>query len=188
MPESSTLHDADAAGERRRKFDELFSLVYEELRRIASSVRRGERHATLESTALVHEAWLRLQDAPQLAGTSPLHFKWIAARVIRRVLVDSARERNALKRGGPDAIRVPLDDLPRGTEDTISELLVLEEALNGLAAMDSRQAEIAEHRIFSELTIAEIADELHLSVTTVERDWRVAKAWLKTQLFPQRSA
>lgn len=187
MSKPSTAQDDDTAGD-RRKFDELFSLVYEELRRIASSVRRGERHATVESTALVHEAWLRLQDAPQLAGTSPLHFKWIAARVMRRVLVEAARERSALKRGGPDKIRVPIDDLPPGAEGTISDLLILEEALNGLAAMDSRQAEIAEHRIFSELTIPEIADQLHLNRTMVERKWRVAKAWLKTQLFPERCA
>lgn len=164
-----------------RSFDELFSLVYEELRRIASSIRRFEAHSTLGPTALVHEAWIRLKDSPQLSSTSQQHFKRIAARVIRRVLVEAARERNALKRGGPEAVRVSLDESSSSVEDSTLELLEVNEALDELADIDPRQARLAELKIFSELTNPEIAAELSISLTAVEREWRVVKAWLKTR-------
>ncbi len=168
--------------ERRQSFDDLFSLVYEELWRIARSLRRLESHSTLGSTALVHEAWLRLKDSPQLGSTSPLHFKRIAAGVIRRVLVDAARERHAQKRGGTDPVRVTLDESLRGFEDSTFELIGVDQLLNQLGMLDSRQAHIAELRIFSELTNPEIAEEMGISLSSVEREWRVAKAWLKASL------
>jgi len=170
------------ATEERRSFNDLFSLIYEELRRVASSVRRNEANATLNSTALVNEAWLRLANSPQMASTSPLHFKRIAARVMRQVLVDAARERKAKKRGGADAIRVPLAESIKRTGAFDIEVLALNQALQRLAEMDVRQAEIAELRIFSELTNPEIAAELGVHISTIERDWRVTKAWLKAQL------
>ncbi len=166
--------------------DQVFSLIYEQLHRIASALRRNEAHQTLNSTALVHEAWLRLKDSPQLAATSPAHFKSIAACVMRQVLVDAARQRNAGKRGGPDAVRVPVEDWFQGMgvfDPAFDlELLALHEALGKLGAMDARQAKVAELRVFSELTIPEIASELEVAVSTVERDWKAARAWLKTQL------
>jgi RNA polymerase sigma factor (TIGR02999 family) len=166
----------------RLEFDELFSLVYEELLRIASAVRRNESHSTLGATALVHETWLRLKDSPQFASTSPMHFKRIAARVIRQVLIEAARERNALKRGGPDALRVTLEDSLEAFEENTLELLEIDQALNQLAEADPRQAQVAELRIFSELTNPEIADEMGMSLSAVERSWRAAKAWLKTRV------
>ena len=176
--------------EAARSIDGLFSLMYEELRRLASSVRRNEAHETLNSTALVHEAWLRLKDSPQLASTTPIHFKRIAARVMRQVLVDAARERNAGKRGGSDSLRIRVDDwvegMPAPDRAFDVELLALDEALDRLTEMDERQARVAELRVFSELTVSEVAAELDVPVTTVERDWRATKAWLKTRLFPKR--
>ena len=151
-------------------------------RRIAASQRRLESHSTLGATALVHEAWLRLKDSPHLALTSPHHFKRIAARVIRQVLVEAARGRNALKRGGPEAIRLPLDDLPIGGVDCTLELLQVDELLSRLTMMDSWQAQLAEIKIFSKLTNTEIASEFDVSLSKVERDWRVTKAWLKAQI------
>jgi RNA polymerase sigma factor (TIGR02999 family) len=166
--------------------DQVFSLIYEQLHHIASSVRRNEAHQTLNSTALVHEAWLRLKDSPELAATTPAHFKGIAACVMRQVLVDAARQRNAVKRGGPGAVRVPLDDWFQGMgvfdPALDAEVLALHEALGRLANMDARQAKVVELRVFSELTIPEIACEVDAGVSTVERDWRAARAWLKTQL------
>lgn len=189
LPEQDA-EEADSTPEEPRSIDGVFSLMYEELRRLASSVRRNEAHETLNSTALVHEAWLRLKDSPQLASTTPVHFKRIAARVMRQVLVDAARERNAGKRGGPDSIRIRADDRIEGVAalDTAFdvELLTLDEALDRLTEMDERQAKVAELRVFSELTIPEVAAELGVPVSTVERDWRATKAWLKTQLFPKR--
>lgn len=166
----------------QQEFDELFSLVYEELLRIASALRRNESHSTLGATALVHETWIRLKDHPQFASTSPMHFKRIAARVIRQVLTESARERNALKRGGPGALRVTLDDALEAFEENTLELLEIDQALNQLADADPRQAQVAELKIFSELTNQEIADEMGISLSAVERSWRVAKAWLKTRI------
>jgi RNA polymerase sigma factor (TIGR02999 family) len=165
----------------RLEFDELFSLVYEELLRIASAVRRNESHSTLGATALVHETWLRLKDSPQFASTSPMHFKRIAARVIRQVLIEAARERNALKRGGQNALRVTLDDSIEAFEENTLELLEIDQALHQLTEADPRQAQVAELKIFSELTNLEIADEMGMSLSAVERSWRAAKAWLKTR-------
>lgn len=178
---TSGRDDADEEVLPQKDFDELFSLVYEELRRIAAAVRRNEVHSTLGATALVHEAWLRLKNSPRLGATTPLHFKRIAAHVIRQVLIDAARERCAWKRGGPDAVRVTLDESLQTSEDATLDLLCIDQALCDLQQISPRQAHLAEMKVFSELTHAEIAAELGISVATVERDWRVTKVWLKTR-------
>jgi RNA polymerase sigma factor (TIGR02999 family) len=189
-PPETDAEEAGSPAESTPSIDRVFGLMYEELRRVASSVRRNESHETLNSTALVHEAWLRLKDSPQLAATTPVHFKRIAAQAMRQVLVDAARERNAGKRGSPDSIGICVNDWPEGSAkfDTAFdvEMLALDEALDRLMEMDERQSKVAELRIFSELTVPEVAAELGVPVTTVERDWRATKAWLKTQLFPKR--
>lgn len=162
-----------------RSLDEVFSLVYEELRRLASYVRRGDASATLNSTALVHEAWLKLKGSPRVAETSVPHFKGIAARAMRQVLVEAARRRLARKRGGAgQAIFVELEESVGSLEPNDTELLSLDSALERLAAMNARQAQVVEYRFFGGLTVTESASMLGVSESVVERDWRVAKAWL----------
>jgi len=168
--------------ENRRELDELFSLVYEELRRLAAAMCKNEAHSTRCATELVHEAWIRLKDNPQLAETTPLHFKRIAARVIRHVLIDAARSRAAGKRGGPGVIRITLDESLLRSDQPTLDLLCMDELLDQMDQANPRLAQLTEMRIFSELTNAEIAKELNVSLSTVERGWRLAKAWLKAAL------
>ena len=165
--------------------DQLFSTAYEELRRLAASVRRGDPSATLTPTALVHEAWLKLSATPELAATSPLHFKRIAARAMRQVLVDAARRRTADKRGGGQAL-VTFDEALEITATTSEDVLALDQALQELALQSPRQAEMVESRFFGGLEVAETAELLGVSEATVLRDWRAAKAWLAKEL--RRSA
>lgn len=169
----------------RRALDDLFSLVYEELRRLASYARRREPNITLNSTALVHEAWIKLKDSPHLAATSAAHFKAIAARAMRQVLVDEARRRQALKRGGGEVILVTLDDLAVQIASCDAELLALESALEELARMNARQAQMVEYRFFGGLNVAETANLLGVSESAIERDWRAAKAWLAGRIRPE---
>jgi RNA polymerase sigma factor (TIGR02999 family) len=173
--------------EERRALDDLYSLVYEELRRLASSVRRREVNVTLNSTALVHEAWLKLKGTPSV-GLKPLpHFKAIAARAMRQVLVDEARRRNTRKRGGAgEAIRVDLGDSPEKMFSCNEELLGLDSALKELARMSPRQARVVEMRFFGGLSMAEIATELRVSESVIDRDWRAAKAWLAGRIRPAK--
>jgi RNA polymerase sigma factor (TIGR02999 family) len=159
----------------RRDLDDIFSLVYEELRRLASFVRRNDRSLTLNSTALVHEAWLKLKDSPNLASTSVPHFKAVAAKAMRQVLVDAARRRNSQKRTPGDIGSMPPESSPP-TFDV--ELLVLDTALDKLAELNARQARVVEYRFFGGLSVSETATMLHVSESVVERDWRAAKAWL----------
>jgi len=163
----------------REQLDALFSTVYEELRRVAANLLRSESCYTLSPTGLVHEAWLRLKASPALAQTTPQHFKNIAAHVIRQVLIEAARSRNAQKRGGPERMQVTLDESMAMGLDRTLELLQVDESLRHLEAVDVRQARLAELKLFSELTNPEIAEEMGISLATVERDWRVARAWLK---------
>jgi RNA polymerase sigma factor (TIGR02999 family) len=166
----------------RKALDLLFSSTYEELRRLASSVRRGDPSATLNPTALVNEAWIKLAKSPEIASTSRLHFKRIAARAMRQLLVEAARRRHAGKRGAGAEITVTFDaaDLkaPSGRED----LLALDRALDDLAQMNERQAVMVESRFFGGLDIPETAQLLDVSEATVLRDWRAAKAWLANEL------
>lgn len=167
----------------RRALDDLFSAAYEELRRLASAVRRDDPGATISPTALVNEAWLKLANTPAVADLSPLHFKRIAARAMRQVLVEAARRRHADKRGGGAAV-VTFDDAMSGLT-TADDVLRLDGALDALAAIAPRQAQMVESRFFGGLDVAETATLLGVSEATVLRDWRAAKAWLARELRHQ---
>ncbi|HJR41457.1 MAG TPA: ECF-type sigma factor, partial [Gemmatimonadaceae bacterium] len=165
--------------ESRRALDHLFSATYEELRRLAGSVRRGDPSATLSPTALVNEAWLKLAASPGLGVTSRLHFKRIAARAMRQVLVEAARRRTAEKRGGAHAAFVTFDDAVNGATGAGSsgdEVLALDVALDELARVAPRQAQLVESRFFGGLDVRETAESLGVSEATVLRDWRAARA------------
>ncbi len=184
-PQKIRDDEADSPSEARRTLDDLFSLVYEELRRLASFVRKNEVSATLNSTALVHEAWLKLKDSPHLASTSVPHFKAIAARAMRQVLVDEARRRNARKRGGVgEAIRITLGDSVDEITSCDDELIALDEALEELKRRSPRQAQMVESRFFAGLNVAETAGLLGVSESAIERDWRAARAWLNSKIRP----
>ncbi len=163
----------------RQALDQLFSLAYEALRRLASSVKRGDPSNTLSPTALVNEAWLKLAKSPTVADTSQMHFKRIAARAMRQVLVEAARHRNAHKRGGDgEAIFVSFEDALDGATTPQENLLALDTALTELARLEPRQALIVESRFFGGLEVSEISRLIGVSEATVLRDWRAAKAWL----------
>lgn len=165
--------------EQRRALDELFSLTYEELRRLASSVRRGDPSATLTPTVLVNEAWLKLANSPQLGAASQLHFKRIAARAMRQLLIEAARRRHAGKRGGEDDVTIiTYDESMLPVTTCGNELLALDVALEELARIEPRQAMMVESRFFGGLDVTETAALLGVSEATILRDWRAAKAWL----------
>jgi RNA polymerase sigma factor (TIGR02999 family) len=164
-----------------RALDELFSVTYEELRRLASAIRRGDPNATLSPTALVNEAWLKLRESPHVAHTSPAHFRRIAARAMRQVLVEAARRRRADKRGGGAAVVTFDESLHHGATGA-DDLLALDHALDDLARLEPRQASLVECRFFGGLEIAEAAALLDVSESTALRDWRAARAWLAAEL------
>lgn len=174
------------SAEERRALDAVFSAAYEELRRLASSVRRGDPSATLSPTALVNEAWIKLSNAPAVALTSRLHFKRIAARAMRQVLVEAARRRHAHKRGGRDAVFVTFDESIGNRTTWTDDLLGLDAALGTLARLHPRQAVMVESRFFGGLDVAETAELLGVSEATILRDWRAAKAWLAHELRQAR--
>jgi RNA polymerase sigma-70 factor, ECF subfamily len=160
----------------------LIPLVYDELRRMADGYMRRERsNHTLQATALVHEAYLKLVDQHSVNWQNRAHFFGIAAQVMRRVLVDHARGHIREKRGGGREA-VPLDEAWVFSPERSEEFLELDSALERLAAIDSRQAKIVELRFFGGLTVAETAEILGISPKTVKRDWTVAKAWLHGEL------
>jgi len=164
---------------RRENLDRLFSAAYEELRRLAASVKRGDHSETLTPTALVNEAWLKLAHSPCFAAESPLHFKRIAARAMRQVLVEAARRRNSRKRGGDaQALFITLDESIHAFTRPEEDLLLLDSAMTELEQIEPRQAAITESRFFGGMEITEIAELLAISEATVLRDWRAAKAWL----------
>src|SRR3954470_17975498 len=132
----------------RTALDDLFSVTYEELRRLASSVKRSDQSVTLTPTALVNEAWLKLASSPRFASTSRLHFKRIAARAMRQVLVEAARRRHAEKRGGPDAVMIAMDESIPAGGNVAAEVLALDSALQELARVEPRQASVVELRFF----------------------------------------
>lgn len=163
--------DADA-------FERLIPLVYDDLRRIAHRRLRSERtEHTLDTTAVVHEAYLRLAETRESSWRDRAHFFAVCARVIRHVLVDHARRRGSRKRGG-DVIRVPIRDGITGRTPRVTEFLALEEALHELEKRDPRLVRVVECRFFAGLTVAETAEALGSSRRTVERDWTRAKAYL----------
>lgn len=164
-----------------RTLDQLVSTAYEELRRLAAAVKRDDADATLTPTALVNEAWLKLAGSPQLASVSPVHFKRVAARAMRQVLVEAARRRNAGKRGGGAAL-VTFDESIDPGVSRAEELLALDDALEELARVHPRHALMVESRFFGGLDVKETAEMLGVSEATVLRDWRAARAWLALTL------
>lgn len=160
----------------------LLPMVYEELRALAARALRRERaDHTLQPTALVHEAFLRLIDQTQAEYNSRTHFFAVSAQVIRRILVDHARQHHALKRGG-NWLKVTLDHANAASSDEALDLLGLDEALNKLCTLDERQSKVVELRFFGGLSVEETAATLGVSPRTVEEDWRMARAWLKREL------
>jgi RNA polymerase sigma-70 factor, ECF subfamily len=163
----------------RSALDKLTPLVYDELRRIAHRYVRRERNGhTLQTTALVNEAYLRLAGSRQVEWQDRSHFFAATAQVMRHVLIDHARKRLYAKRGG-GIQQVPLDELAgQMTEERADELVHLNEALTEFAKLDSRKASVVELRYFGGLSLEETAEVMEVSVMTVRRDWRAAKAWL----------
>ena len=158
--------------------DKLIPLVQPELHRLAHHYMSRERAGhTLQTTALLDEAYLLLVDHTKRNWQNRTHFVAAAARLMRRIMVDHARERRSLKRGG-GALKVTLDEAAAVTETRSEELLALDDALERLAAQDSRKSQIVELRYFGGLTVEETAEFLKLSQRTVEREWNMAKAWL----------
>jgi RNA polymerase sigma factor (TIGR02999 family) len=170
-------------GGNRAALDQAVARVYDELRQVAARQLRRERDGhTLYPTALVHEAYLKLSGAPGVPAVDRAHFVAIAARAMRQILVDYARQRGAGKRGG-DFVRTTLDD--KDLADTPAfdaDLIALDAALDRLGALDERARTVVEHRFFIGLTEEETADLLHLSVRTVRREWVKARAWLHAEL------
>ena len=162
--------------------DRLVPLVYEELHRLARRYMRQERpDHTLQATSLVNEAYLRLIDVNRVEWRDRAHFLAVAAQMMRRILVESARNRQRQKRGG-GAVRVSLDDVPELPDSNEHDLVALSGALDGLATFDSRMSQVVELRFFGGLTVAETAAALNISPETVMRDWKTAKAWLLREL------
>jgi RNA polymerase sigma factor (TIGR02999 family) len=165
-----------------RALDRLTPLVYDELRQQAARYLRRERRGnTMQTTALINEAYLRLIDAREVRWQGRAHFFAIASNLMRRILVDHARRRDAEKRGGSQ-IRLTLDrTVPIGKQADV-DVLAIDEALTRLAAIDPQQAQIVELRFFSGLTVEETAAALGISPRTVKRDWSVARAWLRREI------
>ena len=168
--------------------DRLTPLVYERLRRMARGYMRNERPGhTLQATALVNEAFLRLVETRNLDWTDRAHFFAMCARVMRRILVDAARSRAATKRGGQvdraeHSTAINLDRLPDPASEISAQVCALDEALNMLAQIGPRQAQVIELRFFGGLTVEETAQVLQVSPQTVMREWRLARAWLAREL------
>jgi len=165
------------AGE-REALDRLFSLAYEELHRLAAVIKRYDAGATLNPTALVNEAWLKMARSPMVTPSSRLHFKRIAARAMRQILVEAARRRAAGKRGGEDAASVTFDESLASATSCSKDLIALDAALQELARVHPRQAMMVESRFFGGLDMCETATLLGVSEATLLRDWRAARAWL----------
>ncbi|MCA1606807.1 MAG: sigma-70 family RNA polymerase sigma factor [Acidobacteria bacterium] len=166
----------------REALDKLLPIVYEELRRQAARYLQRERHGhTLQTTALIHEAYLRLIDQKDVRWQNRAHFFGIAAQLMRRILVDHARSRQAAKRGG-SGIKLPLEEGMIVAERREVNLVALDEALERLAAIDPQQSRVVELRFFSGLSVEETAEVLGVSTRTIKRDWNVAKAWLRREI------
>ena len=176
------MGDGVKPGGDREALDHVFSLAYEELKYLASAVRRSYPSAPLSPTTMVNEAWLKLARTPAVAHTSPLHFRRIAASAMRQVLVSEARRRNAMKREHEVAVLTGFE--AGAPEKTLwdGQLLALDEALDELAKLNVRQAQMVESRFFGGLEMREIAEVLDVSEATLLRDWRAARAWLATRL------
>ena len=169
----------------RGVLDDLLPVVYGELRRLAASYLRKERVGhTLQPTALVHEAYMRLVDQTQVQWQNRAHFFGVAAQMMRRILVDHARGRQAEKRGG-EYQKLSLDENIDVSGDRSAELVALDEALDRLAQLDPQKSRIVELRFFGGLSVEETAEVIGVSAPTVKRQWRMAKAWLYGQVQNQ---
>jgi RNA polymerase sigma-70 factor (ECF subfamily) len=175
------------SGGDERALEKLIPLVQPELHRLAHHYMSRERAGhTLQTTALLDEAYLLLVDHNKRDWQNRTHFVAAAAQLMRRIMVDHARERHALKRGA-GALRVTLDEAAAVTETRSEDLLALDDALERLAAQDRRKSQIVELRYFGGLTVEEVAESLKLSQRTVEREWNMAKAWLYRALSGEES-
>lgn len=162
--------------------DQLIPIVYDELRTVAARYLRRERQDhTLQPTALVNEAYLRLIDQKAVKWQNRAHFMGVAAQMMRRILVDHARSHHRAKRGG-GASQVSLDEAIAVSEERADDLVELDEALTALAAFDDRKSRVVEMKYFGGLSVQETAEVLNVSEITVARDWKLAKAWLYTHI------
>ena len=165
----------------RDAFDRLLPLVYDDLRRLARSRLAGHRRGHLDTTALVHEAYLDLVDQTRVPWSNRAQFFAITARAMRQIVVDHARRRQASKRGGGKA-HVPLEETEIAVDDASEELILLEDGLRKLEAIDEPMARVVECRFFGGMTEQETAEALERSLRTIQRDWKKARAWLKREM------
>jgi RNA polymerase sigma factor (TIGR02999 family) len=170
------------SGGRQEAAEQLAPLIYDQLRRLAGACMRGERPGhTLQATALVHEAYVRLVGQEHVEWQNRAHFFAVAATLMRRVLLDHARRRHAFKRGS-GAHQVTLHEAILIAEDHLPDVLALDQCLTRLAAIDARQARLVELRFFAGLDVEEVAAVMGISAPTVKREWRSAKAWLHREM------
>jgi RNA polymerase sigma factor (TIGR02999 family) len=182
MPHELTRLLQDWSSGDQSALEQLMPLVQDELRRLAHQhMRREGPGHILQTSALINEAYLRLVDQPQIQWQNRAHFFGIAARLMRRVLVDEARKRDAAKRGG-SFIQVPLDEANTMAQEEAANVMALDDALKTLQQIDARQSDIVELRFFGGLSIEETANVLKVSPGTVMRDWTFARAWLRNEM------
>lgn len=163
----------------------IFPLIYDELRRLAHrQLQKEPAGYTLSTTALVHEAYIRLIDQTRVQWSGRAHFMAIAATAMRRILVDRARQHRSQKRGGP-LQRVPLESVQLAAEDRAEVLIALDDALGRLKQLNERQAQVIEYRFFGGMTEEETAEALGLGLRTVKRDWAKARSWLYQEIYPE---
>ncbi len=185
--QSPLKHQPHPDLDRKSSLDNLFSAAYEELRRLAGSVKYSRRDISISPSTLVHETWLKLAKAHRLAPDSELHFKNIAARAMRQVLVEAARRRSAYKRGGGRAAAsVTFDESVHLPVACDRDLIALDAALEELAGVSPRQAKLIDIRFFGGLDAGETAALLDISESTALREWRTAKAWLASKILRTR--
>ena len=179
--EVTQLLRAWTAGD-QRALEKLTPLVYEQLHRVAQRYMAGQRPGhTLQTTALVNEAYLRLVDCSQVNWQDRAHFMAVSAQLMRRILIDFARSRGYQKRGG-NIVHLSLDDAPSVSNEPDADLVALDDALKVLAEVDDRKSKVVELKFFGGLSIEETAEVLKVSTETVVRDWRLARAWLLREL------
>ena len=180
------LRDWNAGDE--QALAKLTPLLYKDLHRMAHRYMRRERSGhTLQTTALINEAYVRLIDWKQVSWQNRAQVLGVAARLMRRILVDFARSRNYAKRGGPVRQVISLDEAPAVWQNRARDFLALDEALRSLSVLDERKSQIVELRFFGGLTVEETAEVLNVSSRTVLREWDLAKAWLSRELAPERA-
>lgn len=181
-PENITELLASYGRGNKESLDQLMPIVYDELRRQAARyLRREQAGHTLQTTALIHEAYVRLVDQRNMQWQNRAHFFGIAAQMMRRILVDHARSKKRVKRGGSE-IRVSLDDANVAAKGQDLDVVALDQALERLAQIDEQQSKVVELRFFSGLSVEETAEVMSISKSTVKRDWSMAKAWLHREL------